>query len=488
MWQRFKLFWINDAITGIGIVIALALLSLSAWFYLERTIFCDIAYHTFTLIRTKQLLMGHFRFGSAITQLPILLLCKWNAPLQLVLIAYSLIYPIYYVTVFAIIRWGFKNKLLAIIQLGFYVWFASDTFYWMQSELQQGISALLLFVAAITYYQQQQKKTLACLLSLIGIPFLFTFHPLMVFAITYIILYWFFFEKQMSLIQLAFYFAALLLTWLLKQKYLSNSYDDSHQLGISNIIHYFPNYYKLQSFKSFIHYLVADYKLWVLFCSALLSYLATQGNKKLVAFVVVYCLAYTILIVAVFEGGGEKFYFDNMYSLLGLFLAIPVFMAAQRQWQRFTKWTFVLIVITVVRIGQVYQTHQAYTDRIKWHQEVIADARQNHLTKISIPPNAKLEHQLKMTWAMAYESALLSSLNYQTTVSYYMAYAPMTTDSILHFNAAAPNKAGQLFIAQFEQLPQTQLPSSYYQFSNAAYVVDSTLALKALSEVSAAKH
>ena len=175
------------SILGWAILISLAIFSII--FYLERTIFCDIAFHTFYILNRHQFIMGHNRFGAVFTQIFPYTASLLGFSLKNILLTYSLGYIIYYATIFVLIAYVFKNKMMALVQIGFYVWMASDRFYWMQSELQQGISFLLLYFSMLIFYGNKRKPMNALFHSIWMIPTCLFFHPLLIFPFAFLLLY-----------------------------------------------------------------------------------------------------------------------------------------------------------------------------------------------------------------------------------------------------------------------------------------------------------
>jgi hypothetical protein len=139
----------NRFLSITGLITFILLFILSLYFYLERTVFVDIAYHTFYIIKDQTFAIQNYRFGATITQIFPLLATKLNLPLNNILIIYSSCFIIVYAFIYSIIVYPLKNLQLGWVLIGYLTLMMSDTFYWIQSEYQQGCALCLLFFPTI---------------------------------------------------------------------------------------------------------------------------------------------------------------------------------------------------------------------------------------------------------------------------------------------------------------------------------------------------
>jgi hypothetical protein len=245
--------------------------------------------------------------------------------------------------------------------------------------------------------------------------------------------------------------------------YFGNSYDMEHSKNSYNFILLFPNYFTIPSFQNFYKYVQQDYFVWLIFSGFIFYKLWIDGKKKAVLFTILFSFGYLLLVNVSSIQGGEKFYFDNQYSLIGLFLSVCIFSSGKYLFIQQPRYLYVLLMLTFVRIGMVYKTHESYTNRIAWHQEMILHCRQNHISKICLPLNDSLNKKLLMTWGVGYESILLSSFNNQPCVTYYF----VNPDSI---EGLKLRNTKNDFITSLEKIPQNKLPKRYFTLPINNYV------------------
>jgi len=249
-----------------GAVVYAALFILSLFFYEERTAFLDIAYHLFYIIKDGDFAIQNNRFGSCFTQFFPLIASKVNVDLQNIMKLYSIAFVILYASVFFIIMLGAKSYQFGLVMLLHSILMVTDTFFWIQSELPQGLAFLLLFFSFIIHKKGFTTSIFYIPFVTIGILTLVFFHPLMLFPFLFIVAFFYGYDnntRKPILKSLVVTFLGLL---ILKQVFFKAAYDSTAIGGLKNFVHHFPNYITLQSNKNFIEYVFTDYQvIWLTF-------------------------------------------------------------------------------------------------------------------------------------------------------------------------------------------------------------------------------
>lgn len=154
-------------------------------FWRERTVFVDIAFHLYLQATTGEVAVQNFRFVSAATQwLPTVLL-RGGVDLPTVQLAYSLVFPALYFGVWAIVRFGLRSPTWALAWALTWLTFATHTYYWIQSELPQGLAALTLALPLVTCTPRAAwaRAVLAAATPLLLLVVAFA-HPLLIVPVT----------------------------------------------------------------------------------------------------------------------------------------------------------------------------------------------------------------------------------------------------------------------------------------------------------------
>jgi hypothetical protein len=458
----------------IGVLIFTTLLIFANIFYLEKTVFLDISYYTVKIISQHKMLIDDYRFGSVVTKLFPFIGSKLHLSLNTILKWYSLGYVIYYFLVFIIIAFVFKNKMIALIQAGFYVWMCSDTFYWMQSHLQQGVSFLLLYFAALLYFITKEKWKYIIPISVIGLTTSIFFHPVIIFPVIFLLVYFSWIEEQIPRKSFWVLGSIILVIYYIKSIFFTPSYDSASMTGIENFIKLFPNYYTTSTI-NFFHYCFIDYGIWLIFSFILLGWMVIKKKYKAVVYCIVFTIGYTLIINVNWANGGNKFYLDNVYSLIGLFLAIVIFNSNKDLWLKSKLMLISISLITVFRLGVIYNTHTIYTNRLNWHKQVLSECKKNHIRKLSIPANERLDALLQLSWGVGYESILLSSLSSsESTISYLVVLAncsiiPYKNIEMDSFYMQLPE---YMIATEKEVFNQNELSKEYFNLPEIGYKVN----------------
>lgn len=176
----------------IGVFTFSILLVLSILFYLERTVFLDISYHLFSILKDEDFAIQNNRFGAFFTQLFPLISSKLGFSLQTIAILYSMSFVILPLLTFLLIHLYFKNTKVSIAYLLFTIVMTTHTFYWIQSELPQAIAFLFILIALMER-ALHEKFIPTNYIFLSGVLlFLVCFtHPLILIIFTFVLFYYF---------------------------------------------------------------------------------------------------------------------------------------------------------------------------------------------------------------------------------------------------------------------------------------------------------
>ena len=112
-------------------------------FYKERTIFTDISFHLFYIVKDSDVTIQNYRFVSIFTQIFPLAGVKLGLDLSTILKLYSIAFPLFYFICYIICGSWLKDYVMALGLLCVNLLFSTDTFFWIQSELPQGLAIMM---------------------------------------------------------------------------------------------------------------------------------------------------------------------------------------------------------------------------------------------------------------------------------------------------------------------------------------------------------
>src|SRR6185369_763769 len=154
-----KIFLVRTLILGLFSILFLG----SLYFSLERVLYSDSSFILFRISNLGSLQPQEYRYGSFITQGFPLIASKLHLPINWIILIYSASFNLFYLIVAAILVLKLKEYALAILMSFYFSLFVSDSYYWMNNEVHQGMAWMfLLFGVTIFFF----KKNTALFLSL----------------------------------------------------------------------------------------------------------------------------------------------------------------------------------------------------------------------------------------------------------------------------------------------------------------------------------
>ncbi len=456
-------------------------LLLFAWhFYLERAAYYDLAYHLFYYLKEKTLFVQNRRFVAIVTQLPTVLAVKAGLSLDAVLRLYSVVFILYYLAVFLLCAYWFKNEHVALVVVLLFVLLASRTFYWAQSELPQGLAALLLFYAGVSRQAPLQRRFSTLALATLVPVFIFG-HPLIILPFLFIWTYDWLLNRRFQdrayygllVLALAMYGLRILLT-------PPGSYESSHMTFGPNLKRYFPHYLSIDSFENFWHLCSRSFLALPVLLLVLSVFYIRQGTRLALLRMGLMWAAvagYAFIINVSNPDYTEATYLENLYLPLTLFVAIPFAMellpALERRWNSRgpALVTGLLLVLLVARLGLIWYRHTPYTAYQKWLTHLLAYTSEFPERKFIMYPDNVDPHRLRAGWpwwASASETMMVSARHSPDSVQ--TVRVGWDIDQL-----AATGAQPGILLGPFETVNTADLPANYCRFPHTAYRVLNTL-------------
>ena len=438
----------------LGFLAYVALIILSIIFFKERTIFTDIAFHLFDIITKGTVTIQTHRFGAVFTQLFPLVASKLNLPLVGVMMTYSTGFIIYYTICYVICGFVFKNYKLGLALLLFNILFVSDTFFWMQSELPQGVAFTICLFAFMSSKRVNDLGAFGLAFSFFSIMTAVFFHSLMFLLLYYMVA--FFLLSKKSGIEKKWLYVTLIsstLFFLLKKYVLIHSYEQGAMENTNNITELFPHYWNLYSNKRFLLNCISKYYFLPLGLGAvMLVYLVKKEWKKLF-FVFFSFTVYLLLINVCYKSESvQNYYIENLYLPLGVIVGLPlvydVFPLLEKRKIIAYCSLALIIVVGVVRIGYA---SKIFTKRLNWERQYLSEHGNE---KLMVHESHVPLDVLLMTWGGAYEFWLLSTVETGKTASigFY--------DNLQSVEWGIYDKRN--FVTKWTVHPYDQLPKKYF--------------------------
>lgn len=445
---------------GIASYIFLTIFSLS--FYKERVIFADIAYHLFHILKDGDFLGGNYRYGAVVTQIFPYMCSKLSVPLNTTMIIYSVGFALYYLTCYILCGFVLKQYKIALVLLLSQTLFVTDSFYWIQSELPQGLAFICVLSAVLTSFNSTSLIAKLMIIASLSVFAVF-FHPVVWIPATYMAVF-FMMHKTEIRDKRVFYSGALIfaIAYFLKLQLLKVPYESNAMSGTENIFALLPRWAELPSSEIFLQKLAGHF-IWIPLSMFIINivYLYRKNWLQLLFFNG-FIVSYVILVTTTYgDGSTVTFYFENLYLPLGIVIALSmIYDVFGTLPQKLCYALFVAILLSGV--ARIYHHHHVYTNRLQWERELM-DKYPDEKLFVQEPP--AILDTLLMTWATPYEFWLLSTTERNETRSIYVV--PNTDDYIV----AAWNRTS--FVGYCEEVEYKQLPKLYFNFrdTTSRYVI-----------------
>ena len=394
-----------------GAVAFASLLILSVLWYRERVVFTDFAYHLFYLLKERDFAIQHGRFGTAFTQLFPLGAAALGLSLNAVSALYSASFVLLPALVFGLLLGLLKNTKLALAYLLCLVAMQTHTFFWPLSELHQGMAFLFLFAGLLE--KQFHRQKLSPWLLLVGSLLLITIcflHPLLPVPVLFFLLFYGlrYPLKRKLLLGVGISFAGI---WFIKALFFRQAYEQQAMGGLRNFGTLFPHYFNLQSNRNLAQYFLYDYYVVGLLLLALAGLYIRRRAWRSLGLLLAFFIGLAALINISNPGGGDQYYLENQYLLLGFFVALPAAYDLFPRVQKARYMHLLLGALVIACIGRVVRVQPFYAHRLHWFQKVLDQTALLPDRKIVFPAEVAPLDTLLMTWGTAYEFWLLSTLN-----------------------------------------------------------------------------
>lgn len=434
-----------------------AMLVLALVFYKERNIFLDNAYHLFVILTGNDFAIQNHRYGAMLTQVFPLLCFRMLAPLDVTMLVYSACFPIYYALCYWLCGSVLKQPRMALVLLLFNVLFVAHSFYWMLSELPQGIAFAMVLFSYLYNREQGKVSVVSAMVLLLFMWAVNFFHPTLVFPLMFAFAFLFFDKEDAGSKKLIFVSAVVFgLMYIVKRKIFVSLYDNSTADRLRSLKTLFPDYFSLKSNARFLELCLNTY-YWIPVCLAAIVwvYILRKKPLKLLLFAGAF-FGYLLMINVMYSSGTDAaFYIENLYLPLGLILAFPFVFDVLPALERKGLVQAVMLAILVTGCARIYFTHDMYTRSLNWKRDFLS---KNIDKKLLIASSKVPADTLIMTWGTAYEFWLLSTAEYGRTSSI------IVVDSTAKY--IEPHWENAAFITNWGIFPYSAFSPTYFKFKD----------------------
>lgn len=389
-----------DLMSILGFFVFAALFVFSLVFYKERMLFSDNAFQSFLLINEGYPRVMTNRWPAVIFRILPWLGLKLGVSLSVILMLFSMSFVIVQFICWWMLRFVFENKKLALLWIGVILFGTTETFYWCSSDLLSAIGFSLLGVGAWVYFSKSWLRYGLFIAMSITALFL---HSLVLFPMLFLLAFqWIIKEvKRRDLMGMA---AVFCLLWLGKHHFLSNWYDIAKSEEFwANWNLYKTNLLDIPAHKILFKELFLKYVIWIiLLISALFCWI--KRRQALIAIMsIIFVLGYILIIHIGNASGTFSFYREASYVPITLALTMNViyFIGIKRK-------NLLFGVLVMISLVQIILFLFPFKDRMG---VLRSELNQSDCAKTIVKDQVFLDKGLEMTWAIPFETLLISSLD-----------------------------------------------------------------------------
>lgn len=397
-------YWIFSWITFLGLFL------LAFLFYQERVAFLDASYQFMLLYGEDDLVVQNNRLGAVLPQiLPLWALRAGN--LQLGMLLYSLSFVLLPFLGWFALHYGLGEKRFSLTLPLSAILMTLHTFFWIQSELLIAID-LTLIGGSLVYWANESRRLPWLIPGCIFLSLAILTHPLapiaVAFALTCITIssttIW---QKRATVLVLF----SLLGLWVTKEVFLPKALYDQQNVALLSGFWENPGaFWGYRSHRLFLEYIFTDYLIRTIVLIGTTHFLRKQKAWWHMLLLYSGVLAYISLINATYTWRIDQFHIESFYRMLGMMVAIflAVRVLPNITYQRRLIW--LVLIGCMLRLGHILIVGLEYRERKEVVTNLIHYARTQPGQALVLPENILKDGSLGMTWAIPFETALLSRL------------------------------------------------------------------------------
>jgi hypothetical protein len=456
----------NFVTSSLGHFLFAILTLFSLYFWQERTLILDAAFQSYLFISTGRPAIMVERFGAGLTHLLPLMGVYLGFSLKNVLILYSFSIVLFHYVLFFISKKLLKDNAIALAIVLFNVFLIGDAFFWMQNELLQGIS--LMFVMWGFFIKKQTLTDYHWWDYLMGVGLITTviyYHPLIIFPIAYVWLFFFIDEKnriskRLLFILLGLFILIFLSKYLLRQpnfydRGMTSQYVKEFHFSINTLMQSKGlNMLKTHLLDSF-NFLIPAY-LWVN-----VFYFKNKNYLKIALFNAFF-IAYFLLITQRYLDDTRWYSAECHYQPLAVFLIMPLIWDVLPSIRNKKAVLMGLILFVSIRLFFIFQTHKPYTERLNYITNLVNTPSVNQPKKVIINEKKIDKEKLMMTWGMPYESMQITALKSPDSTRIFV----ITDNEFEKEKELLNSKDSMVTFLMLPKIAFKDLPKNYYNLTD----------------------
>jgi hypothetical protein len=399
-------------------------------YYKERMLFIDAPHVFFRIVNDRHLHIEEHRIGSFITQMFPLIGSELHIPFKLLLILYSASFYLFYLVVALLLVYRYRVYEFAVLMGLYFTLFVSETFFWPNNEVHQGITWLFFsFAVSITMAIKKRSHFISILVFTVLFGLAIWTHPLVPVIAVFL---WFFlwsdkkywpFSRSRS-----FIFTGILLA-LAGAKYYQGMHGGYDGSKMEMVTLFEPGKFKAVFFSPQFQYFIKGcfYNYWLflaLFVAGLVAMILQKRFLQL-GWTIVVAMGYVLLVCITFwDISSGRFYLESEYTPLTIICCTPFVMYVLPALKTRIGVAIVLLIFAV-RLGYIFDARTPFINRVAIMDNMLNKMKEKNIKKLIISePEQWIDSALVMNWGAPVESIFLSKLKGEEPQRTFIFVAP----------------------------------------------------------------
>lgn len=396
-----------------GTLFFLFLLVLSIIYFKERCFNFDNSFYLWKLIVLKQFSIEHFRTGAFITQLLPSFLIKNKFGLSNIALSYSASFVLLQLLIYLIIVFVLKDIYSALIFILTWVLLIRGSFYNPCTEAQQGMAFVLLQLSVLQKsfeFESKKKYTLVILSGLLSYVIL-NFHVILILPAFFIHGYLLLENRFKHAKEIFISFTFLCIAIFFKRVIGPVSdYEIQKQIPMGKRFELLPDTFDLPSTKYFMDF-ISDH--WMFILPVIVLLVAFQLRSKNIFLSIYYWFALLLIFILIFQSqysGDSPMMYENNYIVMGFLIAFGLIKSGAVYFEK--KSAIIIFCIYIILSSySIVEARTNYCLRLQYLERLIEKGQQMPEKKYILTEANYPGHYAWGSWALPFETSLLSSLN-----------------------------------------------------------------------------
>lgn len=397
---------------AIGYLVLLVVFSVL--FCNERMLFSDAPHVLFRIINQQQFQIAEHRYGSFITQLFPWLGAKAGIPLAVLMLIYSISFT-FFPLVVSVLTYRARRYQLVVLMGLYFSLFVSDTFFWTNNEVHQGVTWL--FLAFGCFWPDSVtniKGCVALLLFVLVTALAMWTHPLVMFPALFL---WFFFllNGELQLPNVLKGVISILLLGLAYGKFYQGAHHgyDSGKIELVTQLNKetLTSLLSAPQVKEFVKGCLKNYWLFAIITAVGWYGLIKRKQYQMLVYCIGAVTGYLLLVFITYRDvTGLRFYMESEYMPLTILAATPFVYYIARE-VSLRNLALLLAGVFVVRSGYILSSRILFTQRIVMLERMYTELRAQKIHKVIVKQDKATDDVLLMNWGAPVESMFISALH-----------------------------------------------------------------------------